>query len=289
MSNGLQEFLSEPSGSDPATEEPTTPQGEEAQDTPPPSEETAGEAPETAADSDTPPEGTAREQAIWREERTRRKELQAQVDKMNDRWAQMMERMSAPQQQQQPEAVEIPDFDEDPIGHLRAKNELLERHLQAVRMDQQQTTAINQQAQQFNQMRSNVNAMETEFATATPDYHDAVGFLYENIRKTAQALGYDPQQVQQAVSQTAMDISMRALQQGKNPAEMAYAAARNMGWANEQPAGEAVPAGRKPPTSLSSVSGKRVAPGAPTWDAISGMDDAEFEAFWAQMEKKASR
>lgn len=295
MSN-LQEFLSETGGENPALQAPEAPQGSEPVDTlpPPPEDEASANEPPAHSD-DTPPEGLdKRGEAIWREERSRRKELQQQVDKMNDRWAQMMERMQpppAPAAQPTstgPAEIEIPDFDEDPIGHLRAKNELLERQLTEFNHAQHAAAAQMQQAQQFNQLRSNVDQQESAFAANTPDYHDAVAYLYEHVGRMTQALGYPPQMVQQAVSQTAMDISVRALQSGKNPAELAYEAARNIGWTGAQPQGEVSTPRRGPPTSLSSVAGKRTTPGAPTWDAISTMEDSEFEQFWAQMEKKAS-
>ena len=156
--------------------------------------------------------------------------------------------------------------------------------------DRQLTAQQRQQAQQFHQLQSGVDAMETQFASQQPDYHDAVSFLYDNVGKMAAAMGYPPQQVQQVISQTAMDISVRALQAGKNPAQAAYEAAKAMGFTGPQPTtdeGEPAPQ-RKPPTSLSNVAGRRTTGGgAPTWDAISKMDDKEFEQFWSQMEKSA--
>jgi hypothetical protein len=242
-----------------------------------------------------PPEGLdKRSEAIWREERTRRKELQAQVEKMNERWAQMVERMQQGQPQAPqpaaaaPEAPEIPDFDDDPIGHLRVKNELLEKQLQDVNAERAARNQQAQQVQQFQQLQSGVDQMETSFAQTHTDYHDAVGFLYENVGKMAAAMGYNPQQVQQVLSQTAMNLSVSALQRGKNPAEAAYEAARHLGWDGQQQVAGSTTKPRVP-TSLSSVAGKRVAGGTPTLDAIANMDDAEFDKLWADMEKSARK
>jgi hypothetical protein len=133
--------------------------------------------------------------------------------------------------------------------------------------------------------------METSFAKDNPDYHDAVGFLYENVGKMASAMGYSPQQVQQVLSQTAMNLSVSALQQGRNPAQAAYEAARNMGWGNQpQPSEQpAAPASRpRTPTSLSTVAGKRAdGGGTPSWDVIAKMDTAEFDKLWKDMERNA--
>ena len=304
----LNTFLAEESGSEPtqAELEGTTPESIEPEaEAPaePVAQEPPAEAPE--GEPEAPPTGLdKRGEAIWREERTRRKQLQEQVDKMNARWEQMVERMQAGQTQQpqapQPAAeqapeIEIPDFDEDPIGHLRAKNELLERQLMGVTQQTQQQQAATQQAQQFHQFQDGVDAMEKQYATANPDYHDAVGYLYGQVGKMATAMGYTPEQVKGVVAQTAMDITVRSLQQGKNPAEAAYAAAKQMGWAGVQPAAEdngeqlqPTPQ-KKPPTSLSSVAGKRTAGGAPTLDALAEMDDESFEKMWKDMEKSARK
>lgn len=294
-----QENMTPPGGETPAGEE--TPPAEE------PNQETGGEeTPPPPADEEQPPAGLdKRGEAIWREERNKRKELQAQVDRMNERWIDLVGRMQQQQQQptqppQQPpeskpgqETIEVPDFDEDPIGHLRAKNEILERQLTEVNADRQQRQQTTAQMQQFQQLQAGVSQMEAEFAKATPDYHDAVGFMYANVAKMAEAMGYPPQQIQQTISQMAMDISVRALQQGKNPAQAAYEAARGMGYTGAKPpeqpptGGEQTPRPQAP-TSLSSVAGKRSSPGGmPSLDTISKMEPDEFDKFWAELEKTA--
>lgn len=299
----LNEFLASADADTPPESEASVPEGAELEALAP-AEPTPAEpdGPTADAEPETPPEGLdKRSEAIWREERTKRKELQAQVDKMNDRWAQMVERMQngqpqqlaaeTPQQPGQPGAIEIPDFEEDPIGHLRAKNDLLERQLNEVNADRQMRSQQIAQVQQFEQLRGGVAAMEKEFVATAPDYHEAVSFLYGNVGKMASAMGYTPQQVQQVVSQTAMDITVRSLQAGKNPAQAAYEAAKAMGYAGPAPeqADNSGSPQRKPPTSLSSVAGKRVAGAAPTLDAISEMSDEDFDKMWSDMEKTARR
>jgi len=304
--SGLNAFLAEESGVDetppesadltPETPESEVPAGAEQVATP--------EGDQGPDEPEAPPEGLdKRSEAIWREERTKRKELQAQVDKMNDRWATMVERMQAGQIQQpaaQPEQaqskpsqeIEVPDFEEDPIGHLRAKNEILERQLNEVNQERVQSKQERQQNQQFEQLRTGVKSMEDEFAATTPDYHDAVGYLYGNVAKMAQAMGYPPAQIQQAVTQTAMDITARSIQAGKNPAQAAYEAAKAMGYtvaAPVDPADDVDDTPRKsPPTSLSSVAGKR-STGVPSLDAIADMSDEDFDSMWAKMEKAARK
>lgn len=299
----LNTFLAETGGES----EPAAAGTEPAEDLTPATAEAgpAGEPQEPRADDDeAPPQGDRRDQAIWREERERRRELQRQVDAMNQRWQQMVERMQQGQQQQPPQQptaeskpdqeIEVPDFNEDPIGHLRAKNELLERQLQDVTAERSQRQQAVQQMQQFETLRTNVQQLETEFAKNTADYGDAVGFMYDQVRRMGVAMGYPESQLDGIVSQTAMDITVRALQQGKNPAQAAYEAARAMGWSGPQPAaeeGEPAPSAPrerpKPPTSLSGVAGKRTTAGVPSLDAISKMEPAEFDEFWAKMERSA--
>jgi hypothetical protein len=288
----LNAFLAEESGGNESLPNDNAPVVEEQapasepQETPPPA---------PTATEEQPPEGLDdRGQAIWREERNKRKELQKQVDQMNERWMELVGRMQQPPAQQPPQPnaaeIEVPDFEDDPIGHLRAKNEILERQLQEVNQERTVRQTQTQQVQQFQQLQAGVDQLERTFAASTPDYHEAVGHMYGEVARMANAMGYSPQQVQQTISQMALDISMRALQQGRNPAQVAYEAARALGYSGPKPTQP--PEGEQahtpqPPTSLSGVAGKRTSAGTPTWDAIAKMDDTEFEKLWAQMEKDA--
>ena len=81
-----------------------------------------------------------------------------------------------------------------------------------------------------------------------------------------------------------MDIAVRALRSDQNPAEAAYNAAKQLGWGAQPPAANE-PRRQAPPTSLASVNARPSEAGSPSWDAISRMDDSEFDAFWGKFSK----
>jgi hypothetical protein len=278
MSENLEAFLS---SQDTAPEAPA--QGESTQLA------LEADAPESLPSAEPQDDVSRRADAIWREEREKRKELQRQVEQMNARWEQMVSRMQAPPTI--PEAPspdeEIPAFEDDPIGHLRAKNAVLEKQLGDVLTKQNQQTQAGQQAAQFQNFRTQVDTLETAFSKDHPDYGEAVNYLYSAVGNMAKAMGYPPEQVQQIISQTASDIAVRAMHAQRNPAEMAYEAAKQMGWTAAS-AEDGAASMQRPPTSLASVAGKRTnSGGTPSWDVISKMDDKEFDSFWTNFAKNA--
>lgn len=155
------------------------------------------------------------------EERRLRQEAEDRFRTLETRQQQIQDyllRQAQGQQQPQQRAPgsDIPDIDTDPVGHFRAKTEMLERQLREVREPVQQQA----QASQFERaVRSQVDA----FAAETPDYGEAYAFAKEQMRRDALAYGDDPNAAE-------LYLAQRALQQGKNVGEMVYAFAKAKGY-----------------------------------------------------------
>ena len=91
------------------------------------------------------------------------------------------------------------------------------------------------------------------------------------------AMGATPQEIQQEISGTAYNLTVRAVKQGINPAEYTYNIAKQLGYTGKQPVAKQEKA--TAPSSLSSPGGVPDA-GMPTMESISKMSDDEFDAFW---------
>ncbi len=253
------------------------------------------------------------------EERNKRQELQqqlteraAQQDKLAERLARLLE-----QQQQAnnpaPEPEVIPDFDEDPRGHVDGLRRQFEQQLGQMQQFINGQGQHNQQAQQFQQVQHRVAADEQVYRATNPDYNEAA--QYFNDRKLAEytALGMDNVTARQQLARDVYGVAQIAYQQGKNPAEVLHNLAKAFGFAgkpkpkpgNGTPGledgwdfppdgggpGGAAPAAHVPPnTSLSNLQGAARAPdekGKLTGAQISEMSDSDFDKLFEQMGRQS--
>lgn len=201
-------------------------------------EETTDESQEeTSDDSDEPKSGKqkvvplaalseARRQAREIRERAERleKEHSEQIAALNEK----LERLANPPP---PE----PTFDENPAENLRQRAERLEREQQEWRQAQEQTAKMQesqrQQQQALAYLNTEMEKAETQFTAKNPDYMDAVGYLRSVSEKNLRAQGVtDPTQIQRITYEQALGMAANAIQQGLNPAEVAYQFAKNYGY-----------------------------------------------------------
>lgn len=243
------------------------------------------------------------------EERARRQELQQQLQqqsehnqRLQDRFNQFMERWQQSQQPaaqpqpQQPEPVQIPNFIDDPEGHIAALRQQFQQQLDEVRQYQQGTIQQQQATQQGQRLAQHTAAQEAEFVKTTPDYQNAADFFAQRKLAEYAALGADPVSAQQALMRDYQSLAIGAAQRGGNAAQMLYNLAKAMGYAGAAPAAPgkapaappAVQAPKQAPTSLAGLGGAPVTPGetgALTLESLAEMSDAEFDKLFAQMER----
>ena len=128
-----------------------------------------------------------------------------------------------------------PSFDENPAENLRQRAERLEREQAEWRTAQEniskQTKAQQEQENVLRYVHTEMEKAEAEFSTKNPDYQDATKYLMEVSAKNLRASGItDAKQIQQISYQQALGMAANAIQQGLNPAEVAYQFARNYGY-----------------------------------------------------------
>lgn len=239
--------------------------GQTGETTPPPADDGAGDG-DTGAEGDgaaPATEGQPQRQgmvphAAMHEERTRRQDVERQLAEerlarqeerrarqtLEERTNLILERFAAPQQQPTqagPMLPEIPAFDQDPAGHIlgqvRQQGAILGELVQAVTGQNRQ----NEAQAGVQQLTVRAAAMEREFAAANPDYDKASAHLFDMRRQELMAAGWsDPAEIHTMMVNEATGLAARALQQGRNPAEVVYQLAKLRGY-NGAPAGGEAP------------------------------------------------
>jgi hypothetical protein len=175
-----------------------------------------------------------------------RRKLQAQLDEERAR-AQRFERLEAElramrEQRNQPPPAEpepptpAPEYLEDPKGYVDHR---VQEAVQALKKVEGTATQAQQLAQQqaiVAQVRTAVAAAEAEFSAKTADYHDALAHL-RNVRLAQAKLMFPdaPEAaILQALDRDELQFAAQQLQTSKNPAELAYAMAKTLGYQPKQ-------------------------------------------------------
>lgn len=261
--------------------------------------EEAGPAPSTADASGAlnEPEGTsppAQEPqhvplAALHEERSLRKQAQDRAESVQQTFERVMAKLQPQEQQQQqkaPEPVVIPEFVDDPQGHINARFEELNRNIQAFNQFAQGVTTQQQQQMAHQQIMQHGMAAEAEYTKTVPDYPKAVDHLIERKKAEYTAFGLSPQQVTDALTRDFAGIVQIGQQTNRNPAEIIYGISKAMGYT---PGAAPPPAQqhKQPNTSLSNIGGGRDHDESTklTLDSLAAMDDAEFDKMFEQMGK----
>lgn len=234
----------------------------------------------------------------FHQERERRKQAEARAAEAEKRYAADMskaqERLAIiaqaglrPQVQQQVQQPQIPDVNQDPIGHFQAKTALLERELAEARNWQKSQQHQSEQVDTMQRIGSEVTRLETEFTRSNADYPQAQAHLFETWKAEAAVAGVSPEE---AIRARSLEIVQLAARSNRNPAELAYQLAKARGYqmktAQPQPAQQQtqqqpsvdldrIAKGQALAKSSSTAPGK-AASGVPTIEALLAMDDTEF-------------
>ena len=155
-------------------------------------------------------------------QRQRRAAAETALAEQNARFAKLTERLDVMNERMNP----APDPETEPLESLQHSNRELAKEVSEVK---QMLGAANNVSQQ-NQYQQQVQAMETQFAQANPDYNDAYQFLVDSRMREYSMMGVpDPQE---SLQKEAQWIVANATQSGMNPAEVVYNMAKDRGYKN---------------------------------------------------------
>lgn len=127
-------------------------------------------------------------------------------------------------------AVEIPDPNVDPFGHLQHQISTVNTAIQNLQANLTQQQQQSQQAAQLQQFVTQVHSLRDEFVKTTPDFNDAYKHVRDMRAADLRAAGVSEQAIPQVLFQDEMTISQAAITAGKNPAAAIYDMAKRHGY-----------------------------------------------------------
>lgn len=222
-----------------APESEPAPEPEEGAEPAPEPEEGQDETPETDEDGEPvkPPKGFVPHKA-FHAEREKRKELERQSAELAEKQARLEERLKvlaeikdeAQKKQESAPEEQIPDINEDPIGHFQARIAQQQKVIDELNGKTQQSQQQQEQAAQFNQVVTEYKSQAMQFKQEKPDFDAAYNHLLSARAKEYAMLGVPEAEIPASISQDELGIVLRAKQLGKNPAEVIYALAMERGY-----------------------------------------------------------
>jgi len=288
----------------PPEAEPEAPEAEEP-DEPPPLAAEAENEPEKA--EDTPSEGSDKEEksedktvpihALHEARQTikEQRETMLRLQEQMGQFQNLRHELDEFRKAQQPQVDPNKEFEEDPIGYLKREQDELRQMTEQERTQAQQQQRAAQQLQAF---VDEVDRKKQEFIQQAPDYYDAYRHLQEQKVAEYQAIGMtDPQEIQQRLGIEAMALSQRALQSGKNPAEVVYELSKRYGYkrAQEQKPADTLQSqvdklekGQKASQTLSGTS-SALEENPLNLANVSTMSDDDFDKLWGEYESAEKR
>ncbi len=239
---------------------------------------------------DTEKERRMVEYGALQEERGLRKELQGRMQKMESAFQMMIQK----QMEQSQPRHQIPSYEEDPIEHLRQKQEVLNNYVaQDYQTKQQQAQQQQQQAEvqkNYHDLKQKCTADATAYIGKNPEYTDAYKYLFENRLAEYKASGYSDQQAQQLLVEDEMAIAVQAYNQNANPAERIHQIAKMRGFkpqtAQSGDKMKTMQKGMEASRSLGSGGGKSPSTGL-SLEQLSQMDPDELRETLADEKKWA--
>jgi len=263
--------------------------------------------PETAAKSDDDAGKKQEDQRkvdyrALREERDKRRQLESQLQQLNDQRARDMElinqRLAILQQPpQQPQQPQIPDPEGDIFGAVKYTVD----QLQAMKQQQEQERIQHARQAEENRRRAAFEnqVVQTwrntaaEFVQEEPTFPEAYEYIKTQRYKELVASGMPADHAARQSSIDEFNFVASQLQGGRNPAVALLEVAKARGWAPKAPVQppaherlQTVNEGQKANASLSSVGTAGSARGKLDAHALAKMSQDEFEAF---IEKRGAK
>ena len=212
-----------------------TPQEQETQETPEPQEQIP-EPPQEKTEA-TPPAPPQEQQKMvplqaLQEARHENRRITQNVDALRQQFEQYRSQQIQQQQVQQvQQQIEVPKFEEDAIGHIRARIEKQDAYIEQLAKASQESTMQENYNNQVKSVSASIANDVQQFHKEQPDYDDAISYLSEKRMLELEAVGVtNPMQMQQHLNRSAWQLSLTAMQNGINPAKAAYDLAVKYGY-----------------------------------------------------------
>jgi hypothetical protein len=233
-------------------------------------------------------------------EREENKKLRAKLEELENNWKGGEQKLNQLLAKIEAKEKPLPDPKEDPLGHLQHKNQELEKKLQALEEGHGEIKKEKEETSKYQQFSNTVQSAEKAFATANPDYAEAVTVVQEMWKAELEIAGVPENFIDTMLARKGAQFSHAALQKEQNPAEAVYKLAQRYGYKKAQkeaPKEESkdkdklktIAQGQEAEKSLTSGKG----PTDMSLEALKDMSDEEMESFiadpknWKKLSKAA--
>lgn len=208
------------------------------------------------------------------EERNKRRDLETQIQRMEQRFGVMLETMK-------PKAKEelAPSKEEDPLGFALWENDQLKKRLGAMEEHVERSQSVSKLAEEDRQNITILSKHVQKYMKKVPDYPDAVNFYRESRLREFEELGMEEDEALRELNSEFKSMSLKALKAEKDPADQMYRLAKARGYvkkAKEQDteADEKIAQAKR----VVKVANKSLGTGSsPTLTELAAMPDDEFE------------
>jgi len=268
-------------------------------------QEGGDDAPDEGAEGEAAEEGEGERSVDWQKramdkeglaakERARRREAERQVRELNARLERLEARDKPATQAEEDDLLaainSLRDDDDDPITDLGQIKRALRTFVQQQAKEAESEAQARAQQANIQRLVQTVAEYEADFTDDHPDYADAVKYLGEAIRSDLEDEGYAGAALEREFQQRRIDMAMRFVQNGRDPAEGAYNLAKKRGFK----AGEAQAKEKLKEIAAAAAAGKSPAGTAKgdvrlTYDSVSKLKGAAFDAAFAKLREQERR
>ena len=161
-------------------------------------------------------------------ERAKRRAAEAQAKQLSDQMARFQQEQA--QLQARRRMGNVPDPEENVVEALKYERMLRMQREQQEAQRYQQTAQQQQQINYVTELKTNVEDFEAEFRESHPDYDEAAEWLVDMEQKKLELAGAPKAQAEQMALNWAINMAQMGISQGRNPAQMAYEAAKMLNW-----------------------------------------------------------
>lgn len=188
---------------------------------------------------------------------------------------------------------EKPDKNEDPIGYMEWADAVIEANLTEREESAAREVAAATHRRQVETVSTLLAEAEEEFAGVHPDYNKAAEHYAKRRREELESEGTPREHVDGAFYGELLQVTARALQAGRDPADMIYRLAQGRGFGVDRAAArmDTVERGQRSGRSLSAGGGRQGAGGVDP-RAVANASDEQFQGLYARLaatERKRGR
>jgi DNA repair exonuclease SbcCD ATPase subunit len=221
------------------------------------------------------------------------KEKVGGLEEQLGRFANLKEELDAWRKERQgkEQEQEAQKFEEDPVGTLKEQVDELKRERETAKTEGEKA---REQHEVLSRVQNTTAQLADDYMKENPEYPDAYQYMMEARQHELKMLGIAPDQIQNTINQEALQLSIRALQQGRNPAEIIHELAKSRGFVARKKDDddsdlekklEKIEKGQENASTLAGGGGEAEETGF--LKDVENMSDEEFDKLWADLESKS--